>query len=293
MFVELYTILDMQKRNYGSTGIKLSVIGFGGILVMDENTKIAEQIVSEAIERGINYFDVAPSYGNAEDRLGPALEKYRKNVFLACKTEERTGGKARSSLEASLKKMRTDYFDLFQLHAMTSDEDVQVALRPDGAVQALVKAREEGLIRYIGFSAHSESAALALLDAFPFDSILFPINEASYRLTAFGDSIINKARGKQVPILALKALAKRALSKDENRIREKAWYAPVESYEEAERGLRFSLSQDGVVAAVSPGHLDLFRWACDAADRLEQEPALSASSMQEGILQGSPLFPLS
>jgi len=282
----------MERRLYGTTGIELSIVGFGGILVMDESAHDSANAVAEAIDRGVNYFDVAPSYGNAEDRLGPALEAYRKNIFLACKTEERSGAKARASLEASLKKMRTDHFDLFQLHAMTTDADVQAASASGGAIEALVKAREQGLIRYIGFSAHSESAALALLDAFPFDSVLFPINRASFLNANFGKSVIEAANSKKVPILALKALAKRALAEGEERTRTKAWYAPVENYDEAEKGLLFTLSRPGVVAALSPGHIDLFRWACDAADRLIQGESQENTSMKEGELQGKPLFPL-
>ena len=111
----------MESRPYGSTGIELSAVGFGGIVVMDETPADADRYVAEAIDRGVNYFDVAPSYGNAEERLGPALEPFRNRVFLACKTGKRDAAAARASLQESLKKLRTDRFDLFQLHAVTTD----------------------------------------------------------------------------------------------------------------------------------------------------------------------------
>lgn len=282
----------MLNRPYGKTGINLSVIGFGGIVVMDETGADAARYVAEAIDRGVNYFDVAPTYGNAEERLGPALEPYRKDIFLACKTGKREGAEARASLEESLSKLKTDHFDLFQLHAMTSDEDVKLALGSGGALEALVKAREQGLIRYIGFSAHSEKAALALLDAFPFDSILFPVNLASWLGAGFGEAVLSTAERKKIPVLALKALAKRALSSGEARTREKAWYAPAESYEEAERGIRFTLSRPGVVAALSPGHMDLFRWACDAVDHLEPPTAEEEAAFREEAISTVSLFPL-
>jgi aryl-alcohol dehydrogenase-like predicted oxidoreductase len=282
----------MLKRPYGNTGIELSVIGFGGIVVMDETSADAASYVAEAIARGVNYFDVAPSYGNAEDRLGPALETYRKDIFLACKTQKRDSVGARSSLEESLVKMKTDHFDLFQLHAMTTDEDVKMALGPKGALEALVKAREQGLIRYLGFSAHSESAALALLEAFPFDSVLFPVNWASWLGAGFGGAVISAAKKKGIPVLALKALAKRALAEGEARTREKAWYAPVESYEEAEGGVRFTLSRPGVVAALSPGHMDLLRWACDASEHLSPLSLDEESALRMKALADVPLFPL-
>lgn len=285
-------ILGMQKRPYGNTGIELSVVGFGGIVVMDETNADAARYVAEAIDSGVNYFDVAPSYGNAEDRLGPALETYRKDIFLACKTQKRDAEGARASLEESLQKMRTDHFDLFQLHAMMSDEDVQTVLGPKGALEALVRAREQGLIRYLGFSAHSESAALALLDSFSFDSVLFPVNWASWLGAGFGGAVVSAAKKKGIPVLALKALAKRALAEGEARTREKAWYAPVETYGEAESGLRFTLSRPGVVAALSPGHMDLFRWACEASGHLSPLSLDEESELRMKAMSEVPLFPL-
>ena len=113
---------SLPQREYGKTGMKLSIIGFGGIVVKDTEQKHANRIVAEAFERGVNYFDVAPTYGDAELKLGPALEPYRKKVFLACKTTERQRGGASEELKESLKRLRTDYLNLYQLHAIT---DVQ------------------------------------------------------------------------------------------------------------------------------------------------------------------------
>ncbi len=110
----------IEKRSLGKTGEKLSMIGFGGIMVDKATTEESAIWVKEAIDNGINYFDVAPSYGNAEEMLGPALEPYRKDVFLACKTGERKKEGARKELEQSLKYLRTDHFDLYQLHAVTN-----------------------------------------------------------------------------------------------------------------------------------------------------------------------------
>src|SRR5512136_1739386 len=114
----------LERRLLGRTGERLSIIGFGGIVVMDATPEQAAQRVREAIEAGVNYFDVAPTYGNAEDMLGPALEPYRKGVFLACKTEERTKEGAGAAIDRSLKKMRTDHFDLYQHHAVTRLDEV-------------------------------------------------------------------------------------------------------------------------------------------------------------------------
>ena len=190
MDVEFQEKEGMIKRRYGNED-ELSILGFGGILVDNTEVSEAERLVGLAIDNGINYFDVAPSYGNAEERLGPALAPYRKGVFLACKTTERGAEAARNELERSLQKMRTDYFDLYQLHMMTSQEDFDQAVGPGGALETLIAAREDGKVRHLGFSAHSVECALALLDHFDFDSVLFPINWAMFLHGGFGPRLGN------------------------------------------------------------------------------------------------------
>ncbi len=145
----------IAKRTLGKTGEKLSMIGFGGIVVMNEDTGAASNIVAEAVDRGINYFDIAPSYGNAQERLGPALAPYRKNVFLACKTEGRTKDESRKQLEESLRLLKTDHVDLYQFHALTKMKELDTVLGPGGAMETMEAAKKEGKIRYIGFSVHS------------------------------------------------------------------------------------------------------------------------------------------
>ena len=280
----------MEKRKYGRTSEKLSVVGFGGILVKDEDPDSASCIVKEAIDRGINYFDVAPSYGNAEERLGPALKSYRDSVFLACKTLKRTRKEVEEELYRSLKHLRTEYFDLYQLHAVNTLEEVNTIMGEDGAIEALVEAREQGLIKYLGFSSHSEEAALKLLDSFEFDSILFPLNWVCWYQGRFGVKVVKKAREKGIAILALKALAKRKLREKEERKWPKCWYMPVENFEEASLALRFTLSLP-VTAAVSPGHAELLWWACDAAEEfkpLTREEELELFVRSEGL---EPIFP--
>ena len=275
----------MEKRRYGRTNVKLSVIGFGGIIVMNESQEAANRIVAEAIERGINYFDVAPSYGNAEERLGPALEPYRDSVFLACKTLKRTKKEALEELHQSLKRLRTDHFDLYQLHAVSTLDDVNQIFSEGGAIEAFLEAREQGLIKYIGFSAHSEEAALALLDRFDFDSILFPINWVCWFQGGFGPRVVEKAKEKNVAILAIKTLAKRKLKEGEKRKRPKCWYTPVESFDEALMAVRFTLSLP-VTAAVSPGYADLLWWMCDAAEMfkpLSEEEMKSIAEKSAGL----------
>ncbi len=270
----------MEKRKLGTTGEMLSAVGFGGIVVKDVTPDEASQHVKTAIEeRGINYFDVAPTYGNAEERLGPALEPYRNDVFLACKTGKRTAVEAEKELHESLKRLRTDHFDLYQLHAVKTDADVQAILGPNGALETFVKARAQGLVRYLGFSAHSEEAALALIAAFDFDTILFPLNWACWLRNGFGPQVLEAATAKNMGVLALKTLAKRRWRSEEQRRWSKTWYSPVDTFEEAIQAFRFTFTRP-ITAGTSPGHVELLTWMCDAADvftplRLEEEAELA------------------
>ncbi|NLF00794.1 MAG: aldo/keto reductase [Anaerolineales bacterium] len=281
----------MEMRAYGKSGDKLTIVGFGGIVVMNETPASASRLVGHAVQaRGINYFDVAPSYGNAEERLGPALEPYRKSVFLACKTEKRTAADAEAALHQSLKYLRTDHFDLYQLHAMTTLEEVDQVFAPGGAMETLVKAREQGLVRHLGFSAHSEEAALALMDRFDFDSVLFPINWVSWYQGKFGPRVVEKAQAKGVSVLALKALAKRPWEEGEDRRWPKCWYSPVDSFEEAAMGLRFTLSLP-ITAAASPSHAELLWWACDAADTFAPMTDEEMAQVEQRSQSVKPIFP--
>ena len=280
----------LEKRSLGQTGEMLSVIGFGGIVVMNATPSEASERVRMAIDAGINYFDVAPSYGDAEVKLGPALEPYRKNIFLACKTTQRTKTGARTELEQSLKNMRTDHFDLYQHHAVTTLADVDTLLGPGGAMETFLEAKKEGKIRFIGFSAHSEEAAMALMERFDFDTILFPFNYAIWHAGSFGPRVMAKAKEKNMGILALKAMAKGPWPEGADRSAyPKCWYEPLTSTEDITMGLRFTLSHP-VTAAIPPGDENLFRQALSLADKLKPLDASEVISIREKALKGVPLF---
>ena len=279
----------LERRSLGRTGERLSILGFGGIVVMNATTKEADQRVGEAIECGINYFDVAPSYGNAEDRLGPALAPYRKNVFLACKTTERTKAGATAELERSLKKLRTDYFDLYQLHAVTKLEEVETIFGADGALQAFLAARKSGKVRFLGFSAHSVEAALALMGRFDFDTILYPVNYATWHAGNFGPQVLARAQEKKMGILALKAMAKGPWPKGATKNYPKCWYQPLSDPAEAMMGLQFTLSHP-VTAAIPPGDENLFKMALGLAAKFSSLSPAEVESIKQKALKAEPIF---
>lgn len=187
----------MERRILGRTGERLSIVGFGGIVVTDMEQPDADRIVAEAVDRGVNYFDVAPSYGDAEERLGPALRPYRDQVFLACKTGERDAQGAARELENSLRALQTDHFDLYQLHGLSSVDEVEAAFGPNGAMEVFQRAKEAGTVRFLGFSAHSQEAAEEALRRYPFDSVLFPFNFVCWH-NGFGPRVMEAAKGKSV-----------------------------------------------------------------------------------------------
>lgn len=253
----------ISRRPLGRTGENLSIIGFGGIVVMDEEQSHANAVVREAFEAGVNYFDVAPTYGDAEIKLGPALEPFRKEAFLACKTAERDADGAARELEESLKRLRTDWFDLYQLHSLTTKEDIGKVFGPGGAMETFIKAREQGKVRFLGFSAHSVEAALAAMERFDFDTVLFPLNFATWYKGGFGLQVVERAQARGMGILALKAGARGKISQGTKKAFEKCWYEPLTDPEQIAKGYAFTLSLP-VTACLPPGEEKLWRLALEA-----------------------------
>jgi aryl-alcohol dehydrogenase-like predicted oxidoreductase len=280
---------QIPKRPYRDD-IRLSIIGLGGMLLVGMEQSAANRIVSESLEQGINYFDVAPFYGSgeAERKMGIALAPHRNRVFLACKTLERSAKGAQKELQQSLRHLHTDCFDLYQFHAVTDVEEVDEIFAPGGALETFLRAREQGSIRYIGFSAHSVEAALAMLGRFRFDSLLFPVNFVCYARGNFGPQVMEKAKELGVARLALKAMAHRPWRKGEKRKYPNCWYRPIEDRDLARKALRFTLSED-VTAAVPPGDERLFRMALELAYDL---PPLTAAERRELLASTRGLRPL-
>lgn len=266
----------LPKRRLGKTGEKLSVIGFGGIMLNGFTQEFANELVAKAWDLGVNYYDVAPSYGNAEERLGPALKPYRKKCFLACKTAMRDAQGAQKELDNSLRLLQTDHFDLYQLHALTTEEEVHKVFGTGGAMEVFEKARRDGKIKHIGFSAHSVNAALLAMKTFNFDSVLFPINFACWNGGNFGPQVYEEAQKRGMGVLALKAMALTKLKKGEEKVFKNVWYRPVQDEQIMKMALKYTLSKN-ITAAVPPGSNMLFLKALEFMNNFspitEQEEA--------------------
>jgi predicted aldo/keto reductase-like oxidoreductase len=280
----------LEKRALGKTGEMLTMLGFGGIIVRDLTPEASSSIVRIAIDAGVNYFDIAPAYGDAIIKLGPALEPYRKNVFLACKTGKRKREDARKDLEKSLNDMRTDHFDLYQLHAVTTMDDVNTILGKGGALETFLEARKEGKIRFIGFSAHSVEAAMALMKGFDFDTIMFPVNFTTWYAGNFGPQVLALAQEKKMGILAIKAMAKRPWPDGADTSGyPRCWYEPFTDEENIRMGLRFTLSHP-VTAALPAGEEELYRIALNLRNHLEPLDNKEVEAIKAKALTGEPIF---
>jgi predicted aldo/keto reductase-like oxidoreductase len=279
----------VEHRPLGKTGESISVVGFGGIMLNNNSPEFSSKIIARAYEAGINYYDVAPSYGNSEELMGPALEPYRRNCFLSCKSGEREKSGVEREMQESFKKLRTDYFDLYQLHALTTKEDVERSFASGGAMEAILKARDDGRVRFIGFSAHSEEAALLAMEKFDFDTVMFPINFVCWHNGNFGPAVYRKALERNAGILVLKSQAERGLTHGEERFYPNVWYKPVLDDKLFDQALRFTMSKE-VAAIIPPGNMELFLKTLDRVHHYRPLTAKEDATLKSRALEIEPLF---
>lgn len=278
----------IPKRPYGKKGDQLSIIGLGGIVLARLPQKEADALAKEAYDKGVNYFDVAPTYWDAQERMGPAIKSFRGKIFLACKTARRDAKGAQEELENSLRKLQTDHFDLYQLHGLSKMEELEQCFAPGGAMETFLKAREQGKVRYIGFSAHSEEVALEAIKRFPFDSALFPFNFVTLFKGNFGWDLLKEAPKRGVTLLALKALARTHWQEGAKRL-EKCWYEPITDPKLAELALWFTLSLP-VTAAIPPGDENIFRMALGLGERFRKITPREEQQLRAEAQKITPIF---
>lgn len=283
----------VPKRPLGKTGISLSVIGFSGLVARDSTPEAVDRVVGVSLDRGVNFFDIAASYGNSEEMLAPALRSHRKDIFLSSKTRERTREGAETDFNRSREIMGTDYFDLYLVHGIQHvDRDVDAAFAADGALAFLLEKQREGRIRFLGFSSHSTESALAALDRHPFDFFYFPVSYVPWLKADFGPAVLAKAQEKDVPCISLKSLARQRWPEGAAKSDRcpKCWYQPVEDAAEASLALRWALSRP-VVSILPPGNEGYYRTALELSGNLApitEEETLHLRTLAADML---PLFP--
>ena len=264
-----------MKNRLGRTEFMVYPVVYGGIIHKDESPETVQEYIDEAIEHGVNYFDIAPSYGSSQALMGPAIEKYRKDIILACKTTERSAEGAKRELLQSLEDLKTDHFDIYQFHSVTTLADVDEIFGPGGAMETFRWAKDEGIIKYIGMSIHNEEAGMAALDRYDFDTFLWPLNWALSLTSDWGKQIEYAAKEGDRGLLAMKVLAHRHWRENEQKTYEKSWNRPLNtSGDEVALGIaamKYAIAH-GAHTLVPPGDIDHFRFMLEHIDEVIANP---------------------
>jgi aryl-alcohol dehydrogenase-like predicted oxidoreductase len=282
----------MEKRDLGRTGHRSTLITLGGaIFIYQVSREEEEEFMRLFLDHGINHIDVAPTYGDAEIRLGPWVKEYRKNLFLACKTGKRTKNEAWEELRRSLLRLQTDYFDLYQLHGLDDPEELKIALGENGAIRAILDAKEQGLVKYIGITSHNPENIARALASFDFETILLPVN---YVLLAHPQPqndyrpVLSMAKKRELGVIAMKSIAKGPWPTEKRT--HNTWYEPFTTQQEIDEALWFTLSQNVATAATS-SDIRVAKMQLDAAERFS---TMSEEEQQRLLVKAAdyrPLFP--
>ena len=282
---------SMERRRLGRIGHLSSVAILGAAAFWSSEVDEATAAFDLAEAHGVNHLDIAPRYGNAQQVAGPGLATRRSRWFVACKTMQATRDDARADLEQSLSLLGIDQFDLYQLHGVTSVEDLD---RRAGAVEALLAAREEGLVRHLGITGHDLGAPAAHLEAVrrhDLDTVMFPVYprvwaDPVYRADA--ERLLGHCIDHDLGAMAIKAVAHRpwgeVVPPPGN-----PWYQPHTDPALIARGVRFALSMPGITGICTPGSPALLPAVLAAAEAFvpmsaaERDAALRDSAADELI----------
>jgi len=247
--------LILKKRRLGRMGWNGSILTLGGCGLGELTQDRADSSVKLALRYGVNVVDVAPSYGRAELRLAPWIRRYRRKFFLAEKTMKRTREGAWSELHRSLKRLGTETFDLYQLHAVGELREVKTIFGRNGALRALREAKETGLVKNLGITGHKDMRVLSsAIERFDFDSVLLPVNLASMAKPSPENDyrpILRLAIERDMSVTAIKAISKGRWRKG-SRQKYQTWYEPVDTETEIRHAISFTLSQDPVATYSIP-----------------------------------------
>jgi len=273
--------MAIATMKFGRTGHASSRVIFGAAALGRVSQDKADEVLPVLLEFGVNHLDTAASYGDSELRLAPWLARHRRDFFLATKTGERSGPGARAGLERSLERLGTDHVDLIQLHNLVEEDEWEAAHGPGGAVEAMVAARAEGLVRFIGVTGHGlriPGMHRRSLARFDFDSVLFPYNhvlmaEPAYRSDV--EALIDLCADRGVAAQTIKSVARRRWPDGFEGPRY-SWYEPVPEDDGAvERAVQFVLCEPRVFLNTS-SDLHLLRPTLEAASKTVTAPAADA-----------------
>ncbi len=284
----------IERIPFGRTGHLSSRTIFGAAALGGMSQSRADAVLEKVVAFGVNHIDTAASYGDSELRLAPFLKMHRAGVFLATKTGQRTGDGARSELLRSLERLGVDHVDLIQMHNLVEEREWDTAMGPGGALEALVDARDEGLVRFIGVTGHGTRVAamhVRSLERFPFDSVLAPYNYsmmAQREYAADFEALDRLCRARGVAVQTIKGIARRRWNETDSD-KHFSWYMPIRDSAALRRAVHWVLARPGVFLNTS-SDATLLEAVLEAASERIVKPTDAEMSTDARALGIAPLF---
>ena len=286
----------MQQRRLGRLGHQSSVLIYGAAALAEVDQDTADASIQLALDAGINHFDVAASYGEAELRLGPWMPDLRDRIFLATKTGLREGDEAWAQINHSLERLQTDHLDLIQLHAVGDTEELDLVTRPGGSLEAAVRARDEGLAGAIGITGHGHQAPATHLEAlgrFPFDTVLSPLNHVLSQDPAYladYQALVDEVQAQDAGLMIIKVASRRNWPEPVEH-HYGTWYEPFDDQEQITAAVAWVLSHPEVTGIATPGDVRLLPLLIQAEGRLgEISPAEAEQVLARATDYSSPFI---
>ena len=281
----------MEKRKLGRTGHESTVVTFGTAGLGRVTQEVADEAIQQVLDAGVNHIDIAPTYGQAMERMAPWMPKIRDKVFLGAKTGKRTKDEAWADIKSCMNRLGVDSFDLFQLHAVKTMDELDAVTAPGGALEALVELREQGLTKGIGITGHGPEVPRVHLEAlrrFDFDTIMFPVSASIFRNPDYAkdaQELMAAAQSQNVGIQGIKMIARGGWGDREREMT--TWYDPYREQVDIDRALWWVLSQP-MHTAPSAGDVTLLAKFLDSAERFE---ALDREDQERVIHEQRPKMP--
>ncbi|OGB92368.1 MAG: hypothetical protein A3H39_20085 [candidate division NC10 bacterium RIFCSPLOWO2_02_FULL_66_22] len=272
----------MERRRLGRTGQMSTVVAFGSAGIGRVDQDVADRAIQTALDYGVNHIDVAPRYGDAELRLRPWMPRIRDKIFLGCKTAQRTRDGAKAELHRSLERLGTDRFDLYQLHAVCKLRELEECTAKGEALEALIEAREERIVRWLGITGHTHDAPRTHLEAlrrFDFDTVMFPLNFVLWSMPEYRrdvQALLETCRQKDVGVHIIKTLAKDPWG--DRPKTHTTWYEPFTDQKIIDQAVAFNLSQP-ITTLCSVGDVTVLPKFLAAAERFRPLDAAAQEAL--------------
>ena len=285
------TMIPVQP--FGRTGHASTRIIFGAAAIGNVSQEDADQTMELIREHGINHIDTAASYGDAELRLGPWMETHREDFFLATKTGERTRSDAYNEIQRSLERLRTDHVDLIQLHNLVDEDEWRTTFSRGGALEAVVEAKDEGLVRHVGVTGHGVTVAaqhLRSLQEYPFDSVLLPYNFPMSRNAGYiadFEALVAVCAERGLAVQTIKAITRAPWGDQQPTAN--TWYEPLTDQGAIDTAVSWVLGRDGVFLN-TVGDIHILPKVIDAAECFTRRPGDEEMRALEGAFGLEPLF---